>query len=130
MRSNGLCIRVEPTSRAEFRVWLKDNSDSSAGIWLAVGKKGNRVTTLTYDDAVQEGLCFGWIDSTVRRLDADRQRKAARNPSPPHCREGRDGGRGSRYALMKAPAFRLPIGSTQQRPRNRGSRPASPRSRL
>jgi len=64
--------RVEPASRAEFRKWLQANADSSAGIWLAVGKKGNRVTTLFYDDAVEEALCFGWIDSTVRRLDEDR----------------------------------------------------------
>lgn len=64
--------RVEPASRAEFRAWLKRNADSSAGIWLAVGKKGNAVTTLFYDDAVEEALCFGWIDSTVRRRDADR----------------------------------------------------------
>lgn len=64
--------RVEPASRAEFREWLERNAGSSAGIWLAVGKKGNRVTTLSYDDAVEEALCFGWIDSTVRRLDEDR----------------------------------------------------------
>ncbi len=64
--------RVEPAGRAEFRAWLAANHDSSAGIWLAVGKKGNKVTTLYYDDAVEEALCFGWIDSTVRRGDADR----------------------------------------------------------
>lgn len=64
--------RVEPASRAEFREWLERNADSSAGIWLAVGKKGNSVTTLFYDDAVEEALCFGWIDSTVRRFDAER----------------------------------------------------------
>jgi uncharacterized protein YdeI (YjbR/CyaY-like superfamily) len=39
---------------------------------LAIGKKGNAVTQLTYEDAVEEGLCFGWIDSTTHRLDADR----------------------------------------------------------
>ena len=39
---------------------------------LAIGKKGNSVTDLTYEDAIEEGLCFGWIDSTTRRLDADR----------------------------------------------------------
>ena len=39
---------------------------------MAVGKKGNSRTALTYDDAVEEALCFGWIDSTVNRLDADR----------------------------------------------------------
>jgi len=64
--------RVEPLSRAEFRAWLEANASSSAGIWLAVGKKGGRVTTLRYEEAVEEALCFGWIDATVRRLDEDR----------------------------------------------------------
>lgn len=63
---------VEPGSRAEWRAWLETCHDTSPGIWLAVGKKGNSVTTLTYEDAVQEALCFGWIDSTVNRLDAHR----------------------------------------------------------
>jgi len=64
--------RVDPLSRTEWRAWLAENHSSSPGVWLAVGKSGNRVTTLTYDDAVEEALCFGWIDSTVRALDADR----------------------------------------------------------
>lgn len=64
--------RVEPASRAEFRAWLEANAAASTGIWLAVGKKGNPVTTLFYDDAVEEALCFGWIDATVHRLDESR----------------------------------------------------------
>ncbi len=63
---------IEPQDRAAWRDWLVVNHESSSGIWLAVGKKGNRVTRLSYDDAVEEALCFGWIDSTVNRLDADR----------------------------------------------------------
>ena len=63
---------VEPGSREEWRVWLKEHHTSSPGIWLAVGKKGNQVTSLDYESAVEEALCFGWIDSTVNRLDADR----------------------------------------------------------
>ena len=63
---------VELGSRAEWREWLEANHATSSGIWLAIGKKGNQVTTLSYDDTVEEALCFGWIDSTVRRLDADR----------------------------------------------------------
>jgi len=39
---------------------------------LAIGKKGSSATALTYDDAVEEGLAFGWIDSTARRLDDGR----------------------------------------------------------
>lgn len=63
---------MEPGDRAAWRAWLAENHDASTGVWLAVGKKGNTVTALTYDDAVEEALCFGWIDSVVRRLDDDR----------------------------------------------------------
>jgi len=63
---------VEPANRAQWRAWLAENHASSQGIWLAIGKKGNRVTELTYDDSVEEALCFGWIDSTARRLDESR----------------------------------------------------------
>ncbi len=58
--------------RAELRAWLEHNHASSPGVNLAIGKKGGRATALTYDDAVEEALCFGWIDSTARRLDDDR----------------------------------------------------------
>jgi uncharacterized protein YdeI (YjbR/CyaY-like superfamily) len=63
---------VELPDRGSWRSWLVANGDSSPGVWLAVGKKGGSVTELTYDDAVEEALCFGWIDSTTRALDADR----------------------------------------------------------
>lgn len=64
--------RVEPYDRAEWRDWLMHNHAGSRGVWLAIGKVGNNVTSLTYDSAVEEALCFGWIDSVVRRLDSDR----------------------------------------------------------
>jgi len=63
---------VEPADRAEWRAWLEAHHATSLGIWLAVGKKGGQVTSLTYDDAVEEALCFGWIDSIVNRLDEHR----------------------------------------------------------
>jgi uncharacterized protein YdeI (YjbR/CyaY-like superfamily) len=63
---------LEPASRADLRMWLAANHASSPGVRLAIGKKGNSVTTLTYDDAVEEGLAFGWIDSTAGRLDEHR----------------------------------------------------------
>jgi len=63
---------LAPASRAELRAWLAENHATSRGVHLAVGKKGNTVTTLTYDDAVEEGLAFGWIDSVAHRLDEDR----------------------------------------------------------
>lgn len=63
---------LAPLSRAELRAWLAENHATSRGVQLAVGKKGNSVTALTYDDAVEEGLAFGWIDSVAHRLDEDR----------------------------------------------------------
>ncbi len=63
---------VEPASREEWSAWLEQHHDSSAGIWLAVGKKGNTRTTLIYEQAVEEAVRFNWIDSTVNRLDEDR----------------------------------------------------------
>lgn len=65
-------LLLEPANRAELRDWLEANHAASAGVRLAIGKKGTTVTALTYDDAVEEGLCFGWIDSVTHRLDADR----------------------------------------------------------
>jgi len=66
---------IEPGSRAQWRAWLAEHAADSRGVWLAVGKKGHTVTSLTYDEAVEEALCFGWIDSTVRTLDEARFRQ-------------------------------------------------------
>lgn len=63
---------LEVSDRAELRSWLEANHETSGGVRLAIGKKGNRVTRLTYDDAIEEALCFGWIDSRAGTLDADR----------------------------------------------------------
>jgi uncharacterized protein YdeI (YjbR/CyaY-like superfamily) len=63
---------LEVANRAELRAWLAENSMTSPGVRLAIGKKGNTVTELSYDDAVEEGLCFGWIDSVAGRLDEAR----------------------------------------------------------
>ena len=63
---------LEVTDRAALRAWLEANHATSPAVRLAIGNKGNAVTALTYEDAVEEALCFGWIDSTAGRLDADR----------------------------------------------------------
>ncbi|MBN2112885.1 MAG: YdeI/OmpD-associated family protein [Acidimicrobiia bacterium] len=61
--------RLAPGSRAEWRRWLEENHGSSAGVWLLIAKKGSGAAGLSYEDALEEALCFGWIDSRVRRLD-------------------------------------------------------------
>lgn len=63
---------LEVRDRAELRAWLAANHAASPPVRLAIGKIGTVVTSLTYEDAVQEALSFGWIDSTAHTLDADR----------------------------------------------------------
>jgi uncharacterized protein YdeI (YjbR/CyaY-like superfamily) len=62
--------RLKPRTRAAWRRWLAAHHAESSGIWLVLAKKG--AGGLSYDDAVEEALCFGWIDSRVRRLDDSR----------------------------------------------------------
>jgi uncharacterized protein YdeI (YjbR/CyaY-like superfamily) len=53
----------------ELEEWLDENHDSSQGVWLKIAKKGAAEPSVTYDEAVELALCFGWIDSQVRRFD-------------------------------------------------------------
>ncbi len=61
-----------PKSRAEWREWLAGNHAKSKGIWLVILKKGASTAGITYVDAVEEALCFGWIDGGMNSLDAQR----------------------------------------------------------
>lgn len=65
-------ITVEVRSRQQWRAWLARHHASSPGIWLVFHKGHTRVTSIPYEDAVREALCFGWIDSLIKRLDDDR----------------------------------------------------------
>ena len=56
---------------ASWRDWLEQNHDSSSGIWQICFKKHTGQPSVSYDEATEEALCFGWVDSLVRRLDAD-----------------------------------------------------------
>ena len=63
-----LCV----SARSEWRAWLRSNYNSTHEIWLVYYKKHSGKPRISYNDAVEEALCFGWIDSTVRTLDEDR----------------------------------------------------------
>ena len=65
--------RVEPASRAEWRAWLAENHAASTGVWLVYPKKASGLPGPSYEEAVEEALCFGWIDSRVRPLDGRRR---------------------------------------------------------
>ncbi|HKX14466.1 MAG TPA: YdeI/OmpD-associated family protein [Propionibacteriaceae bacterium] len=54
---------------AEFEAWLAKHVDRSAGVWLKIAKKGSGVPSLTDDEAVDIGLCYGWISGKRKALD-------------------------------------------------------------
>lgn len=63
---------VQPGSRAAWRRWLEQNHERTRGIWFVTYKKSTGRPRVEYEEAVEEALCFGWIDSTARTLDAER----------------------------------------------------------
>jgi len=68
--------------RAEWRSWLEKNQAASREIWLGYFKKHTGKRSVTYEEAVQEAVSFGWIDGKVKRIDDERymQRYTPRNP--------------------------------------------------
>jgi uncharacterized protein YdeI (YjbR/CyaY-like superfamily) len=64
--------RIHPETRAEWRAWLQDHHDHSAGVWVVQWRTVTGRNRLGYSDLVEEALCFGWIDSRARRLDDER----------------------------------------------------------
>jgi uncharacterized protein YdeI (YjbR/CyaY-like superfamily) len=61
-----------PASAQEWRFWLKENHSSKQSIWLVYYKKKSNIPTVTYSAAVDEALCFGWIDSKAKPLDEEK----------------------------------------------------------
>jgi uncharacterized protein YdeI (YjbR/CyaY-like superfamily) len=60
-----------PTSQQDWRCWLQENHNVKQSVWLLYFKKKCNRPTVTYNDAVDEALCFGWIDSTRKSVDTD-----------------------------------------------------------
>ena len=65
-------IALDVRTREEWRRWLTKNHASSPGVWLTRHKQQSGIKSMPYEDVVCEALCFGWIDSLVKRLDDDR----------------------------------------------------------
>ncbi|GAA1261035.1 YdeI/OmpD-associated family protein [Arthrobacter pascens] len=67
---------------AEWRTWLEQHHATSPGVWLVLHKKGGNTTELDYEAALQEALCFGWIDGQARKRDDESsfQRMTRRGP--------------------------------------------------
>jgi uncharacterized protein YdeI (YjbR/CyaY-like superfamily) len=65
-----------------WRAWLQEHHDSSPGVWLVLTRKGGTLTAMTHALALEEALCFGWIDGQARRRDeqSSLQRMTPRRP--------------------------------------------------
>jgi uncharacterized protein YdeI (YjbR/CyaY-like superfamily) len=60
---------LQPRGRAAWRAWLEKHHRAAHGIWLRLAKKHSGRPTISYNDAVEEALCFGWIDGVRRPVD-------------------------------------------------------------
>lgn len=58
-------------SQKDWRAWLKDNHTQTKGVWLKHAKKSSRKESVSYHEAVEEALCYGWIDSQMQAYDSD-----------------------------------------------------------
>jgi uncharacterized protein YdeI (YjbR/CyaY-like superfamily) len=80
------------TDRREWRDWLEKHYKSEKDVWLVYYQKHTGKPRIPYNDAVEEALCFGWIDSTVKSIDGDRfaQRFSVRNPKTPYSQANKE----------------------------------------
>ena len=60
------------TNRDDWRSWLEQNYTIKKEIWLIYYKKHSRKPRIPYDDAVEEAICFGWIDSIIQKIDEEK----------------------------------------------------------
>jgi uncharacterized protein YdeI (YjbR/CyaY-like superfamily) len=110
-------LRVESVD--EWREWLEAHHAVESEVWLVFYKKNTGVASVAYKDALDEALCFGWVDSLVKRLD-DRRYALKFTPRRPDSRWS-DANR-KRYAQLKAEGRLRPAG-IKRPPTDRGYDP-------
>jgi uncharacterized protein YdeI (YjbR/CyaY-like superfamily) len=96
-------------TRAAWESWLGKNHDDDAGVWIKFAKKGSGATTVTYAEALEVALCYGWIDAQVKRLDETYygQRFVPRRPRSKWSKTNRASAtRLIEAGLMKKPGLR------------------------
>jgi uncharacterized protein YdeI (YjbR/CyaY-like superfamily) len=64
--------QVQPDDRASWRAWLQEHHATSRGVWLVMWRARSGRTGLDYESAIEEALCFGWVDGTAGTVDEDR----------------------------------------------------------
>jgi uncharacterized protein YdeI (YjbR/CyaY-like superfamily) len=77
-----ITLKLYVSNRKAWRAWLKKHHKTKKEIWLVFYNKKSGKARIPYNDAVEEALCFGWIDSTVKKIDSNSfaQRFSKRNP--------------------------------------------------
>ena len=107
-----LDLRTAP----QWRAWLRKNHASSAGVWLVYHKDHTGVQSIDYDDSVREALCFGWVDSLIKRLDDDRYARkfTPRKPASKWSDSNR-----KRWAELQAAGHLAPAGLAAAPTQNR-----------
>jgi len=80
------------SEREAWRAWLEEHHRTEPDVWLVYPRKRTGEPRIAYNDAVEEALCFGWIDSTLKTLDADRlaQRFSPRRPGSAYSQPNRE----------------------------------------
>jgi uncharacterized protein YdeI (YjbR/CyaY-like superfamily) len=98
---------VGPFDRAGWRAWLIANHATTSGVYLVSWRRASRRTSVSYEEAVEEALCVGWIDSTGRVLDDERsiQWFAPRRARSVWARSNKE-----RVARLTAAGLMLPAG--------------------
>src|SRR6266480_4045762 len=108
-----------PKSVDQWREWLAEHHDSESEVWLIFHKRHTGVASIDYKDALDEALCFGWVDSLVKRLD---DRRYARKFTPRRADSRWSTINRKRYAALKA-SGRLKPGGINRAPTDRGHAP-------
>jgi uncharacterized protein YdeI (YjbR/CyaY-like superfamily) len=98
---------LEVQDRERWRKWLEKHHASSPGVWLVFYKGHTRVKYVAYEDSVREALCFGWIDSLIKRLNDNRYARkfTPRKPSSKWSESNR-----KRWAELKSAGLLAPSG--------------------
>ena len=106
--------------------WLDEHHDSESEVWLIFHKLHTGVASIAYADALDEALCFGWVDSLVKRLDDSRY---ARKFTPRKANSRWSTINRKRYAALKAKGRLKPSG-IERAPTGRSDDPRPPRYRM
>lgn len=107
----------------QWRDWLAEHHESESEVWLIFHKRHTGVASIDYKDALDEALCFGWVDSLVKRLD---DRRYTRKFTPRRADSRWSTTNRNRYAELKASGRLKPAG-IKRAPTDRGYGPRPPR---